>query len=94
MTEIISSQELRSLISGGAQLLDVRSQGEFAQDAIAGAINLPLSELPSSAAKLDNSKPIVVYCRTGGRSARAREVLLQQGFKTVHNAGSLSNLRW
>ena len=94
MKEIITSREAQSLISDGAQLLDVRSQGEFGQDAVSGAINLPLEVLKDGKPNLDTSKPIVVYCRTGGRSARAQEMLINQGFERVHNAGSLSNLSW
>jgi len=92
MKEITSSHEVKALISNGAQVLDVRSQNEFGQDAVAGAINLPLDELKNAKTQLDASKAVVVYCRTGGRSAKAKELLINQGFKTVHNAGSLANL--
>lgn len=92
MKKILSSKEARALISSGAQVLDVRSNKEFLQDAIAGAVNMPLERLSAKISGLDVSKPVLVYCRTGGRSARAQELLLRQGFKSVHNAGSLSNL--
>lgn len=91
MKSILTTKEVHELVNGGAQIVDVRSHMEFRQDAIKGAINMPLENLHQEAKGLDDTKPVVVYCRTGGRSAKAQEVLLNQGFKAVHNAGSLSN---
>lgn len=93
MKSVISSKEARELISNGAQIVDVRSVHEFKQDAIRGAVNLPLGDLNNNLSGLDSTKPVLVYCRTGGRSAKAQQVLTSKGF-TVHNAGSLSNLSW
>lgn len=92
MKEILTSQEAKVLISQGAQIIDVRTHSEYQQDAVKGAINMPLEKLRSSPPNLDASKPVLVYCRTGGRSAKAAELLLNQGFKSVYNAGSLTNL--
>ncbi len=93
MTNILTTHEVQSLIAIGAQIVDVRSSAEFSQGAIKGAINLPVDKLHlKTVAGLDSGKPVVVYCRTGGRSARAQEWLLKQGFRAVHNAGSLCNL--
>ena len=58
MKDIISSQEVKALIAKGAQLLDVRSAREFCQDALQGAINLPLDALLKGISGLDEGKPV------------------------------------
>lgn len=75
----------------GAQLIDVRSEVEFNQGAAPGARNLPIHNLQAGAGKLDIKKPVIVYCRTGGRSAKAQQLLKKFGFAQVHNAGALHN---
>lgn len=91
MIQIISSSEAKSLMAQGAQLIDVRSEAEFRQGAAPGARNLPIQKLEATAADLDVKKPVIVYCRTGGRSAKAQQLLQGIGFQHVHNAGALHN---
>jgi len=92
MTNIISALKTKSLIESGAQLVDVRSEKEYQQGAIPGALNLPVNQLEQHASTLDTNKPIIVYCRTGGRSATAQLLLKKIGFQEVHNAGALDNV--
>ena len=91
MIHIISSSQAKTLMAQGAQLIDVRSEGEFRQGAAPGAKNLPIQKLKSKVGDLDAKKPVIVYCRTGGRSAKAQQLLLGIGFQQVHNAGALHN---
>ena len=67
-----------------AILVDVREQDEFTSGYIEGAINLPLSVLSDTDLSfyLDQEKEIVIYCRSGGRSAVACEFFIQQGAKS------------
>ena len=68
-------------------LLDVRTPEEFAAGHIPGAINIPHDQLPNRLAEIAGAKEkdVVVYCRTGRRSAIAQETLTTQGFKSVRH---------
>jgi rhodanese-related sulfurtransferase len=66
-------------------LLDVREHDEVATAAVAGALHIPMREVPARLAELDAEKPLVVMCHSGGRSRRVAEYLLGQGFLTVFN---------
>lgn len=80
-------------IEQGALVVDVRTPAEYASGHFAGARNIPLAELPARIAEVgDPRKPVVVYCASGMRSARAANILLSRGFADVTNAGGLRNL--
>jgi rhodanese-related sulfurtransferase len=73
-------------------LIDVREPYEYAAGYIEHAINVPLGEIESGAyAQQDKDKPIYVYCRSGRRSAIAKEVLDAQGFKQVVDLGGITD---
>ena len=91
MVELISSLKARELVDKGAQLIDVRTEVEYQQGCLPGAENLPVAALERLSASLDQSKALIVYCRTGGRSAKAKQILDKQGFASVHNIGSMTN---
>ena len=83
--------KLKQLVTSGAQLIDVRSPGEYAKGHIEGAINIPVGELTQQISQLgDPQKPIVVYCRSGVRSSRAQSTLRAQGFTQVYNLGGIN----
>ncbi|MEX2456857.1 MAG: rhodanese-like domain-containing protein [Balneolaceae bacterium] len=65
-------------------LLDVREEFEFHISNIDGQL-IPLDQLPDRLGELDKEKEVVVMCRTGGRSAKACELLTENGFKNVSN---------
>ena len=67
-------------------LLDVREEHEYAMYNIGGTL-IPLGTLPQSISQIEQYKDIeiVVYCRSGMRSASAKQFLLQSGFKKVRN---------
>lgn len=69
------------------QVLDVRSAAEFALGALPGAINIS-SGSPSfhrEVAKLDRTKPVLVYCAGGFRSRKAVKELRDLGFESIHH---------
>ena len=69
------------------QLIDVRTPEEFASEKIDNAsnINFLSPEFVSKCEQLDPTKPVFVYCKVGGRSAKAAEKLTKMGFKTIYN---------
>ena len=76
-------------------IIDVRSPGEVSEGYIDGArlfIDYNGSNFDSKISKLDKSKSYVIYCRSGGRSARASELMASKGFKKLYNLeGGISN---
>ena len=80
----------RRLVDEGAVLLDVRSEGEFAEAHVAGALNIPVQSLARRLHELPpKHHPIVVHCRSGMRSATAASLLRQAGWSTVVDIGGL-----
>jgi len=79
-----------------AQVLDVRTKEEFAEGHLAKAILIPWTDKDftvRAAKELDPRKPVLVYCRSGGRSAEAAAALVKLGFTEVRNlAGGI--LAW
>lgn len=76
-------------------IIDVRTSAEFAMGHIHGAINIPLDQLDSAihAVKgIDKNSHILLYCRSGRRSAVARGALIKQGFLNVHDGGGIMAL--
>lgn len=73
--------------SGEHVLIDVRTPGEFAEAHIEGAtmIDINGADFEAGIAALDKSKSYVVICRSGGRSARASQYMIDQGFQKVTN---------
>ncbi len=91
----LTGEQAHAKVSQGAFLLDVRSPGEFAEGHLAGAVNVPVNELEATLSSLpvDRNREIVVYCRSGLRSSRARTILLKAGFAKVGDLGGMSNWR-
>ncbi len=85
-------RQLPALREAGAQLVDVRTAAEFAGGHAPGSVNIPLSEIGERARELDRSRPVIVCCASGTRSAIAARRLRGQGFKNVLNAGSWRSL--
>jgi rhodanese-related sulfurtransferase len=86
----IACDEAKRLIAQAqAQLVDVRTPEEVSMSGVPGALNIPLHEIEQLAAqKLDKTKPVIVFCRSGQRSHMAQHILMSQGFNEVHNLGS------
>ena len=76
----------------GAQIVDVRGPGEFADGHAEGSVNIPLQELDRRIGELDPSRWVIVCCASGTRSAMARGKLRARGFERVFNAGSWRNV--
>jgi rhodanese-related sulfurtransferase len=80
------------LADGTIQLIDVRQRHEHEAGRIAGGRLVELAELSAAADSVDRSRPVVFYCRSGGRSAMATEAFAQAGFDAHNMTGGL--LEW
>ncbi|WP_296271446.1 rhodanese-like domain-containing protein [Pseudomonas sp. UBA6323] len=76
-------------------LIDVRSAEEFAGGALPGAIRIGHEEIAAQIASVapDQDRPLVLYCRSGRRSAIAQQTLEEMGYSQVINAGAYEDLR-
>jgi phage shock protein E len=89
----------RTWITNGATVIDVRTSDEYAGEHLANATNLPLDQLPQQMGEVeklvggDKSKPIVVYCASGRRSAKAKQQLEAAGFTMVVNGGGYKDVK-
>ena len=88
MFERIDYQGLRRLLDEGAQLVEVLPAEEYEEEHLPGAINIPLKQLDAnSTAKLDKSRPAIVYCwdYLCDLSPRAAARLDSLGFERVYD---------
>ena len=84
----------KELIKEGAVLVDVRSKSEYNSGHIDGAKLLPVESINVSNAKeviASKDTAVIVYCRSGARSASAAKVLEGLGYTNVYNLGAMSN---
>ena len=72
---------------GNVQLIDVRTTQEYQEGHIDGASlqNIRNIDFEQNLDKLDKTKPVLVYCKSGGRSARAADMLKEKGFTQIYN---------
>jgi len=91
----VGIEEAIGLAADGYRVLDVREPDEWAGGHIAGAIHIPLADLPSrvGAELPDHDAPILVQCHSGQRSGRAAAWLVAQGYTNVVNLAGLID-RW
>lgn len=87
------SIDFAALVSKGAQIIDVRTPGEYQGGHIKGSKNIPLQVLAAKMGTLDKTKPVITCCASGMRSASAKSILLQNGFTQVYNGGGWSSLQ-
>jgi len=93
---IIDADETQALIDKGAMLLDVREPSEFDMGHLPEAVHIPrglLEFMVDNHPKLQNrTQTMVVYCKNGGRSTLATDLLQRMGFSDIHMlAGGFDN---
>lgn len=85
----ISAKEAEKLIAEnpGMLILDVRTPGEYKEGHIKGAKLIPVQQLAERVAEIEDykDKEILIYCRSGGRSVTAAEILQREGFRKLYN---------
>ncbi len=89
----ISAEDLHDMVVGNGDfvMLDVRAPGEFQDEHIDGAVNIPVAELRSRHEELDPEKKMVLACSSGNRSSLGTSILKQKGFhKVINLAGGMT----
>jgi len=72
-------------------LVDVREASEFAMMRVVGSVLLPLSTFTQRFQELPRDRPLLMLCAAGGRSGRATDFLLANGYADVANiAGGIT----
>ena len=89
---IIDTARARELVAAGALVIDVREQSEWDEGHLAQARLIPAGTIGEHIAELAQAaggkdRPIVLYCKTGGRAGRAKQALQAAGFTDVVNGG-------
>lgn len=94
-SEIISPEDARTMLEDSSVvLIDVRTPEEFAEGHIEGALLLPVDEIDEESISelvADKDTPVVLYCRSGRRSADAASKLVQLGYKEVYDLGGINS---
>jgi thioredoxin len=84
----VSPDEFEQLVAKtpNAQIIDVRTPGEFESGHVAGAVNIDVNgaDFEQGIQALDKTKPVFVYCKSGGRSAGAVSAMRSSGFDVVY----------
>lgn len=88
MSAIMNDIDFKQLINDGAFLVDVRTEAEYADGHVQGSINIPLHTIPNEIEQFKNKNNIIVFCRSGGRSAQAKAYLEVNGFTNIINGGT------
>ena len=81
-------------IDEGAPVIDVRTEAEFRDGHLEGAVNIPYDQITSRLSELpaDRRQTIVLYCRSGRRSGIAKQDLERAGYANVINAGGYEDM--
>ncbi len=84
---ITPEQMLDALFEEDVQVLDVRTKEEFYAGRIPGAQNICVNNIDfnEKVKQLDKNKPVYLYCKAGGRSAKAAMILKEMGFKEIYD---------
>lgn len=88
--ELVSPNRARRLLEQDGKIIDVRNRSEYQAGHLRGALNIPLGELKERIGQesKDLNQPLLLHCLGGGRSALAKRMLRQMGYRTVVNLGS------
>lgn len=94
-TNVISANDFAKSISAdkSAQIVDVRTPGEYSSGHIKNAKNINWNDanFMANMSKIDKSKPVYIYCQAGGRSAAANKKLTKEGYKVIELEGGMNS---
>lgn len=79
----VSVAQAAALRDDGVFMLDVREPSEWDAVYVPDTVLVPLGQLSQRLSEIPTDEPIVIICRSGNRSAQAREVLLAAGYSNV-----------
>ena len=86
--KLVTADEMQSILElEDVQLIDVRSSTEYDETHLVNAQNIDFNSptFDDDIAKLDKAKPVILYCKGGGRSAKCAKKLKDAGFKKVYD---------
>lgn len=91
----MSTQEVQARLNEPQppMVLDVREPEEYREGHIPGSTLIPLGTLGENLDALPKSEPIIVVCRSGGRSAHATQHLVQAGYQAINMVGGMLDWR-
>ena len=75
-----------------ALFVDVRTPEEFSSGSAPNAINIPLATIKTNLDQFKEHEQVVVFCRSGGRSGKAKAILEENGIQNVINGGPWQNV--
>ncbi len=89
---LVQPGTVRECLKNGGKVIDVRTEAEFQQGHVAGAINLPLDRLHVEIGRYvpNKQQPVLLHCLSGGRSALGAATLKKLGYTSSYNLGSLA----
>lgn len=88
INKVLSAQEFKDKLGDeNIQLVDVRTPGEYSAGKIGEASNMDFyaDDFKTKLETLDKSKPVMVYCASGGRSGKTAGMMKSMGFKEVYD---------
>jgi rhodanese-related sulfurtransferase len=88
INKVVAPDEFKELMNKeNAQVVDVRTPGEYSGGYIGEAVNIDYmgADFKTEIAKLDMSKPTLIYCAAGGRSGKAAAIMKDLGFTEVYD---------
>ncbi|WP_411767768.1 rhodanese-like domain-containing protein [Winogradskyella sp. A3E31] len=96
--KVVTAEEMQDILElEDVQLVDVRTPDEFAAEHIENAQNIDFKSptFEEDITKLDKDKPVVLYCKSGGRSAKCVKKLEEAGFKKIYDLkGGISKWKY
>lgn len=91
----ITCAEMKEIMEqdGNARLIDVRTNEEFDEGHLDGAMNIPVDSIERIQIfdSIHQDTPIIVYCKSGQRSAQAQDKLYKLGYINTYDLGTMSN---
>ena len=86
--------KVKEFLSRGAIIVDVRTPQEFKDGHVVNSLNIPVQQIEARVSTIKKKdKPVILCCKSGGRAARAKSILENNGIECV-NAGSWGSLNY
>lgn len=85
----VTPAEAKAAATAGAMLLDIREYQEWMAGRIAGAIHVPMQDLPGRLDEVARDRRVVCICRSGNRSGQVTAWLVKQGYNAVNMTGGM-----
>jgi len=87
----ISPEDAKEMMTEDSLILDVRTKEEFEMGYIVGAVLLPVDQITEGNFQIleDKNQTILIYCRSGNRSAVAAKALIEAGYTKVYDFGGI-----